>query len=131
MSEENFALFVFELFDVEKIGALTVLEITELVAIVSANYDCSKHLQMEFKTLRVSPGDCMKFDQFFKLVKKTPLLLFPVYQVRDKLRSVTLGTTKWSQITARKNKTFGDHSVMDILGVMVQKPGCFTEKSMR
>lgn len=123
---------MFDFFDTGGTGDLTVIELHELISIVCGpTADSIHHLDLEVKNMDAGNEDDISFDQFFAFVKKAPLILFPAYQVRDKLRRETLGISSWIEIGKKKTAEFGEHSIADILGSLRSKPRCYRTKDLR
>jgi hypothetical protein len=129
----NLAKFVFELFDVEKSGYLTVIELLELVINVCGGIESDSYhnLNLELKKSKFKEGDYVTFDMFLSFVDQDPVLLLPVHEARDKLRKETLGNKRWIQISRQKSEDFGEKPLPSIIRDLRTKPACYRLKSFR
>jgi hypothetical protein len=129
----NLAKFVFELFDFEKSGCLTAIELLELITIVCGGIesDSYRYLNLELKKARFREGDYIAFDTFLSFVEEDPVLLLPVREARDKLRKETLGNERWIQISKQKLEDFGEKPLPSIIRDLRSKPACYRLKSFR
>lgn len=126
------AKFVFELFDVDKSGYLTVIELHELVHILcGVESDSAHYLALELQKENLMEGDYISFATFFTFVNQDPVLLLPVCQARDRLRKETLGTKRWIEITKQKSEDFDDKPLLSILRDLRFKPACYRLKNFR
>ena len=132
-TDDNLAKFVFELFDVDKSGYLTVIELLELVKIVCGGFGSTsyQYLNLELKKANFKAGDYITFDIFLSYIEKDTVLLSPVSEARDRLRKETLGTKRWVQISKQKLADFGIKSLPNIISDLRSKPACYRLKSFR
>jgi hypothetical protein len=132
-TDDNLAKFVFELFDVDKSGYLTVIELLELVKIVCGGFGSTsyQYLNLELKKANFKAGDYITFDIFLSYIEQDPVLLSPVSEARDRLRKETLGTKRWVLISKQKLADFGIKSLPNIISDLRSKPACYRLKSFR
>lgn len=132
-TETNLAKFVFELFDVDRCGYLTVIELRELIKIICGGIesDSYQYLNLELKRSKFKEDDYITFETFFEYVVQDPVLLLPVWESRDRLRKETLGDKRWLQITQQKSIDFGVKTLPSIIRDLRSKPACYRSKSFR
>jgi hypothetical protein len=63
----------------------------------------------------------LSFDEFLTVVKQNPLLLSPAFEMRDNLRTATLGTRRWSQLADERTRKYGDKCITIILTTVTNK----------
>ena len=132
MTENDLIKFIYQLFDIEKSNDLTVLEINELMTII-CNKSSSNlfHLNKTYENRKIKNNDIISLDEFINLIKATPTILFPISEVRDKLRLWSLSIKKWKDISMKKNSVYRDHLFSDIIESLPCKPLCYQEKGFR
>ena len=132
LSDLKFGQFLFDLFDKDNFGILTIQEITELINLICGiNSESSKKLTSEILRLNLIHTEEYTFNQFFSLIMNQPVLLYPAYKVRDKLRTFTLGAQRWHEIVKIRAKKFGEFAVLDIFGSLRTKPSGCTDRDLR
>ena len=132
MTEINMARFIYQLFDIEKNDDLTVLEITELITILSdQNADTLHTLNGAFENMKLGSSNIVTNDHFFCILKENPILLLPINDVIDKLRNWTLNTDKWNDISVKRSLNYGDQLAVDISKSLRSKPVCLQKQDFR
>ena len=72
MTEINMARFIYQLFDIEKNDDLTVLEIKELITILSGqNADTLHTLNRAFENMKLESSNIVTNDHFFCIDRKS------------------------------------------------------------
>ena len=115
LSKDGLAKFAFDIFDVNNSGTLSTEEINEIVAIIWGYENdrvgkVLKSLNNDKKSNELHAAD------FIDMSKHFPVLLFPVFEVQEKLCKKGLGRSTWTKLSEKRSREFGDKSVFEILG---------------
>lgn len=111
-----FLFFIVFIVDISPLGELSALEINELLEIICGHdVKSRKSLQHELKRLDMNHDGSLSFNEFVAIVNQNPLLLYPAYEMRDILRTLTLGNRRWACLARDRTSKHGDKCITIIL----------------
>ena len=115
LHKDGLAEFAFDIFDVNSSGSLSVEEINEVIAIIWG-YQKNDRLTKVLLSLNTNKLTEISRLDFVEMSKHFPVLLFPIFEVQNKLRKRSLGDGVWTRLADKRRKDFGQQSVFEILG---------------
>jgi hypothetical protein len=109
---------------------MSALEVQEVAEIACGNESVSsERMKKEFKRMNKNHDGVVTLDEFVSLVKDAPVLL-PAFEMRNTLRTITIGVKRWSELANERNKKYPELHIMDILANMKVKPMCHMLKKV-
>lgn len=118
LPKDGLARFAFDIFDVDNSGTLTFPEIKEAVDMIWG-FKGNDRVTLAMKHLIENNNREISGTDFIDIAKHFPILLFPVFEVQDKLRKKCMGEYAWSRLTNQRYVDFEKKSVFEILGFEV------------
>ena len=114
MSKESLSLFTFKIFDTDNSGILTISEFKTMIDIVWG-FEKSDHVEGALRALDKNKDGEISLKEFLTMVHHTPVLLFPGFELQEKMRTNVLGQAAWRRITKERNAAYGDGTVFEIV----------------
>jgi Ca2+-binding EF-hand superfamily protein len=114
MERDALSRFAFEIFDVDNSRILTIEDIREIIEIIWG-YKHNDRVEKVLKRFHENGTDEVNVVDFVDMTKHVPALLFPVFEVQEKLRGKGFMKIMWSRLTEHRKRCFGQLSVFDIL----------------
>lgn len=126
LDDSALARFSFRLFDLDNSGQLSPNEIDNLINIVCGSNQISKaYFQMEMSKVDRNREDFVSLEEFLRMTKKSKLILFPAFEMRDKFQKNTLGIYRWRKISRERKLNTGDESIFEIFPQLQTVPASF------
>eukprot|EP00948_MAST-09A_sp_MAST-9A-sp1_P000467 g467.t1 len=104
LNREDLEKFAFDLFDSDGSGTVDKIEIRKLVYMACGKNVLDKDAQKVMDTLDADGDGEVTFNEFKTMIKKTPSLLFPVFNLQKSIREKFMGVSYWKKATKRREK---------------------------
>lgn len=115
--------FTFRLFDKDNSGYLSNHELVKMLSIVCGKDAKGQELAQRFlKQSDKNDDGIVSYSEFVDMTKRSALLLFPAFEMRNKLRDTILGASRWKALAKRRQTLYPQMSLEDIMKVMKNKP---------
>lgn len=114
LSKESLSLFSFQIFDTDRSGILTTQEFRHMIEVVWG-FVKNDHLDAAMRALDKNHDGEITLKEFLETVRHTPVLLFPTFELQEKIRNSILGPKAWARISKDRTAAFGDGTVFEII----------------
>jgi serine/threonine-protein phosphatase 2B regulatory subunit len=114
LSKESLSLFSFQIFDTDKSGILTSAEFRHMIDIIWG-FNTSDHLEQAMKLLDKNKDGEVTLKEFLETIRRTPVLLFPTFELQEKIRKSVLNPKAWTRISRDRTASFGEGSIFEII----------------
>ena len=123
LEDTELMAFTFRLFDKDNSGSLSYHELVKMLNIVCGNEKKGLELaQSLLKRNGKNDDGIMSYEEFVGAVKRSALLLFPAFEMRNRLRDAVLGTSRWKVLTRKRHMLFPHMFLDDIVKCLKNKP---------
>ncbi len=120
LGKDSLAQFTFQIFDTDDSEVLSLEELNEMLSMIWG-FKKSEKVESILRMLDKNKDGSVSQKEFIAMVRHTPILLFPAFEMQERLRGVCLGGSQWERMSAERYDNFGYSSVFEILGRLEEK----------
>ena len=132
LKECDSPLLLFQILDVGRVFELKLSIIREYVdSIWTLNADLREEILSDFQI--IGEGVDLKVTRrcFCEICWHYPILLSPIYKMRERMMNTTLGKKRWQQISSSRNSKYCNSDLIDIIKMMEYQPRSYANIMIR
>jgi Ca2+-binding EF-hand superfamily protein len=104
-TKDEILRFCFECFDVDSSGTIDEKEFVELCKTVNnANPTFPGNFKKALEQFDVNDDGLIDYSEFLEIEKRFPMVLFPAFQLQDRMQDKSLGLNSWLQVIKNYNR---------------------------
>lgn len=108
-SKATLTSFLFSIFDVDKSGNLSYEEVKFLVNLIW-KFHPETHVLKVFLVLDENRDGSISSQEMLEFYKHNQMVFFPAFELQDVLRRMTLGISKWSELSSIREEHEKKHA---------------------
>ena len=109
--DRHLCRFAFDLFDLDKSGALSVPEVDALVRMMFNVEEADEKIMAHIQEHDSDEDAEIDLDEFLEVVRKYPEIMFPAFHIQEQVRESIFGNKYWFKATEHRRELFGQKEI--------------------
>ena len=118
LTDVNLSALTFRLFDTDGSGELSRDEMRTLLHVVcGSNKRSNDSAERAMAKYDTNNDGNISLDEFQGMIYRSKVIMFPAFEIRNKLRQKSLGLRRWSQLTYTRSVKQGDRPSFSMIAL--------------
>lgn len=118
LTDVNLSALTFRLFDTDGSGELSRDEMRTLLHVVcGSNKRSNDSAERAMAKYDTNNDGHISLEEFQDMIYRSKVIMFPAFEIRNKLRQKSLGLRRWSQLTYTRSVKHGDRPSFSIIAL--------------
>lgn len=123
LQKDALSHFSFQIFDADSSGVLSMDEFKHMIDVVWG-FKPNDHVMASLRKMDANGDGQITLHEFVSMVQHAPVLLFPAFEMQEKLRGNCLGTRQWMRITEERVQLYGHGTIFEIMDRCIEQEEC-------